>query len=80
VERCGQVIPHACECQVVVDTKTKTLQTEIQQHVLVGSAIFIDALKSYDALDDVQHVVVDHAVEYCAAKSTLTAWRISGFS
>jgi len=33
-------------------------------HVLAGSAIFTDALKSYEGLDEFQHEVVDHAVEY----------------
>jgi transposase-like protein len=32
--------------------------------VLAGSAIFTDALKSYDGLDEFQHEVVDHAVAY----------------
>jgi predicted nucleic acid-binding protein len=31
---------------------------------LAGSAVFTDALKSYEGLDEFQHEVVDHAVEY----------------
>src|SRR5258708_2623189 len=50
--------------KVVGNTKKKTLQSEIREHVLAGSAIFTDALKSYDGLSDFQHEVVDHAVEY----------------
>ena len=32
--------------------------------MLAGSALFTDALKSYEGLDEFQHEVVDHAVEY----------------
>ena len=32
--------------------------------MLAGSAIFTDALKSYEGLNEFQHDVVDHAVEY----------------
>ncbi|MGD1098139.1 MAG: transposase, partial [Bryobacteraceae bacterium] len=32
--------------------------------VEAGSAIFTDALKSYEGLDEFQHQVIDHAVEY----------------
>ena len=31
---------------------------------LAGSAIFTDALKSYEGLDEFQHEVIDHAVAY----------------
>ncbi len=50
--------------KVVDNTKKKTLQAEIRDHVLAGSAIFTDALLSYEGLDEYQHEVVDHAVEY----------------
>ena len=50
--------------KVVGNTKKKTLQSEIREHVLAGSAIFTDALLSYEGLDEFQHEVVDHAVEY----------------
>ncbi len=46
------------------NAKNKALQAEIREHVLAGSALFTDALKSYDRLDEFQHEVVDHAVEY----------------
>ena len=50
---------------VVIDnTKKKTLQKEVREHVLAGSALFTDSLKSYEGLDEFQHEVVDHAVEY----------------
>ena len=50
--------------KVIDNTKKKTLQSEVRQHVLAGSAIFTDALRSYSGLDEFQHDVVDHAVEY----------------
>jgi transposase-like protein len=50
--------------KVVDNTKKKTLQSELRQHVLAGSAIFTDALESYDGLDEFQHEVVDQEVEY----------------
>ena len=59
LERGGKV-----RTKVVGDTKKKTLQAEIRAHVLAGSAIFTDALKSYEGLSEFQHEVVDHAVEY----------------
>jgi transposase-like protein len=40
------------------------LQAEIREHVQAGSAIYTDALKSYEGLDEFEHQVVDHAVEY----------------
>lgn len=59
LERGGKV-----RTKVIDNTKKKTLQKEISEHVLAGSAIFTDALKSYEGLDEFQHEVVDHAVEY----------------
>jgi transposase-like protein len=50
--------------KVVPTTKKKALQAELREHVLAGSAIFTDALKSYEGLNEFQHEVVDHAVEY----------------
>jgi transposase-like protein len=59
LERGGKVVT-----KVVPNRKKKALQSEIREHVLAGSAIFTDALKSYEGLDEFQHEVVDHAVEY----------------
>jgi len=59
LERGGKV-----RTKVIDNTKKKTLQSEIREHVLAGSAIFTDALKSYEGLDDFQHEVIDHAVAY----------------
>jgi transposase-like protein len=59
LERGGKV-----RTKVIDNTKKKTLQSEIREHVLAGSALFTDALKSYEGLNEFQHEVVDHAVEY----------------
>jgi len=59
LERGGKVIT-----KVVPNTKKKALQSEIRDHVLAGSALFTDSLKSYEGLNEFQHEVVDHAVEY----------------
>jgi transposase-like protein len=48
---------------VVSSRKKKTLQAEVRKHVEAGSAIYTDALKSYEGLNEFQHEVVDHAVE-----------------
>ncbi len=60
VERGGKIIAGQ------VDTsKKKDLQPLIREYVEAGSAIFTDALKSYDGLSsDFEHAVIDHAVEY----------------
>lgn len=60
VERGGKV-----RAMVVTNRKKHELQKNIRQHVQAGSAIFTDALKSYDGLsNDYRHDVIDHAVEY----------------
>jgi transposase-like protein len=64
LERGPKTIGSKVRVKVVGNTKKKTLQAEIRDHVLAGSAVFTDALKSYDGLDDFQHEVIDHAVEY----------------
>jgi len=64
LERGGKAGGSKVRAKVVDNTKKKTLQPEIREHVLAGSAIFTDALKSYDGLDEFQHEVIDHAVAY----------------
>ena len=59
LERGGKV-----RVKVVPNRKKNALQAEIREHVLAGSALFTDSLKSYEGLDEFQHEVVDHAVEY----------------
>jgi transposase-like protein len=54
---------------VVPNRKKKTLQAEVKAHVSAGSALYSDALLSYDGLEnDFAHQVVDHAVEYVRGK------------
>jgi transposase-like protein len=60
LERGGEV-----QATVVADRKKKTLQGLVKSRVAAGSAIYTDALASYDGLDGkFFHQVVDHAVEY----------------
>jgi transposase-like protein len=63
LERCGEV-----RTSVVPNRKKKALQAEVRKHVEAGSALFTDALKSYEGLDEFQHQVVDHAVRYVDGK------------
>ena len=50
---------------VVDKRKKKQLQAIVREHVEPKSALYSDALKSYDGLDgEFVHQVVDHAVEY----------------
>lgn len=60
VQRGGKV-----RTKVVGDTKKKTLQAEVRKHVEAGSALYSDALRSYDGLEaDYAHQVIDHAICY----------------
>jgi transposase-like protein len=53
----------------LVPTRRKGhVQSEVRKHVQAGSAIYTDALKSYEGLDEFQHGVVDHAVQYVDGK------------
>ena len=49
---------------VVPNRKKSALQAEVRKHVEAGSALYTDALKSYEGLDDFQHQVIDHAEKY----------------
>jgi transposase-like protein len=53
---------------VVPNRKKSALQTEVRKHVEAGSALYTDALRSYNGLDEFQHQVVDHAVQYVDGK------------
>jgi transposase-like protein len=64
LERGSKATGSRVRTKIVDNTKKKALQSEIREHVLVGSALFTDALRSYNGLDEFQHEVVDHAVEY----------------
>jgi transposase-like protein len=56
--------PSRVRTKVVESRKKKALQAEVREHVEAGAALYTDALKSYEGLDEFQHQVVDHAVEY----------------
>jgi len=60
LERGGQV-----RTKVISNRKKNTLHAEIKKHVEAGSALYTDALMSYNGLaSGYAHKVVDHAVEY----------------
>ena len=63
LERGGKV-----RTKVVGNRKKGTVQKEIREHVTAGSAIFTDALKSYEGLSEFEHAVIDHAVAYVDGK------------
>jgi len=51
--------------EVIANRKKKTLDGLVRGHVAEGSAVYTDALPSYNDLDSAYlHEVVDHAVEY----------------
>jgi transposase-like protein len=50
---------------VVPNRKKHALQTKVRKHVDAGSALYTDALLSYEGLaGDYAHQVIDHAVQY----------------
>ncbi len=53
---------------VVPNRRKKAIQAEVRKHVQAGSALYTDALKSYDGLTEFEHGVVDHAVQYVDGK------------
>ncbi|MDQ2947978.1 MAG: IS1595 family transposase [Acidobacteriota bacterium] len=53
---------------VVPNRKKSALQAEVRKHVEAGSALFTDALKSYEGLSEFEHQVIDHAVAYVDGK------------
>ena len=60
MERGGQI-----RTAVVESRRKKTLQAEVHKHVEAGSALYTDALLSYDGLEGrYAHQVIDHAVKY----------------
>jgi len=64
LERGGQI-----RAQVISSRKKKPLQSEVRKHVAAGSALFTDALPSYEGLvRDYAHQVIDHAVAYVDGK------------
>jgi transposase-like protein len=66
VQRSGKV-----RTVVVPNRKKHALQTEVRKHVEAGSALYTDALLSYDGLEgEYAHRVIDHAVAYVDGKRT----------
>lgn len=64
LERGGKV-----RAMVVPSRKKKTLQAEVKKHVEAGAALYSDALKSYDGLEnEYAHQVIDHAIAYVDGK------------
>ena len=63
LERGGNV-----RTSVVPNRRKKALQAEVRKHVEAGSALYTDALQSYEGLDEFEHQVVDHAVQYVDGK------------
>ena len=60
LERGGKV-----RTKVIPNRRKRVLQDEVRKHVTAGSALYTDALMSYDGLaGDHAHKVVDHAVQY----------------
>ena len=60
LERRGKV-----HTKVVPNVRKRGLQAEVRETVLCGSAVFTDALRSYDGLQqDYIHQVIDHAEAY----------------
>jgi transposase-like protein len=60
MERRGKV-----RTSVVANRKRHALQSEVKKHVEAGSALYTDALLSYEGLaSDYAHQVIDHAVAY----------------
>jgi transposase-like protein len=50
---------------VIANRRKKVLQDEVRKHVTAGTALYSDALLSYNGLaGDYAHKVVDHAVQY----------------
>jgi len=50
---------------VVPNRKRHALQSEVRKHVEAGSALYSDALQSYNGLErEYAHQVIDHAVQY----------------
>lgn len=60
LERGGDV-----RAMVVPDRRRATLQAAVKNHVEAGSALYSDALLSYNGLEgDYAHQVINHAVQY----------------
>ena len=64
LERGGKV-----RTKVIPNRKKSAIQAEVRKHVEAGSALYTDALLSYEGLaGEFAHQVVDHAVQYVHGK------------
>lgn len=64
LERGGKV-----RAAMIQNRRKKAIQGEVRKHVKAGSALYSDALKSYDGLSsEYTHQVIDHAVAYVNGK------------
>ena len=63
LERGGKV-----RTMVVKGRKKPEIQAAVRKHVQAGSALYTDALKSYNGLNEYEHQVIDHAVAYVDGK------------
>src|SRR5204863_9305771 len=50
--------------KVIPNVRRATLAPEVRQHVEPGTAVYTDALKSYEGLSEYEHGVIDHAEAY----------------
>lgn len=61
--------------KVMDSRKKKALQTLVRDHVEAYSALYSDALKSYEVLDqDFAHQVIDHAEAYVDGQIHTNGW------
>jgi transposase-like protein len=68
LERGGKV-----RTAVIPNRKNKATQAEVGKHVEAGSALYSDALKSYDGLNEFERQVIDQAVQYVDGKVHINA-------
>jgi len=59
LERGGHV-----RTQVIADRQKETLHPVIREHVHAGSALFTDEQRGYRGMNEYDHEIIDHAVQY----------------
>jgi hypothetical protein len=74
LERHGEV-----RCQIVPNTRRKSLEEIIQKNIETGSNVYSDNLPSYRNLnDEYVHAVIDHAEKYVDGQFTRTGSKTFG--
>jgi transposase-like protein len=69
LERHGENGHSRVKTKVVPNVRRRTLSPQVREHVIEGSEVFTDALKSYEDLgQDYIHQVIDHAESYAEGK------------